>query len=548
MIAQAWIERLGLALVQFLWQGAVIAAVYAVLGRWASSRSAQVRYGLACATLIVLVLAPVITFVVSGAADSDSVGMVAGAPVPTAESIPRAGVGPDLSHTSQGNAMPWVVAAWFSGMMVCSLRLAGGCAIAVRMRSRLVGPAPGDWQQRFDALRMRLRVSRPVRLLVSGMVDVPTVTGWLRPVVLAPLGALTGLDPESVEALLAHELAHVRRHDYFVNVAQGIVEAVLFYHPAVWWISAQIRREREYCCDDVAVSVTGNALTYVRALADLELRRPAHAEPLLAANGGSVVDRMSRLLGRQSQRPGPLPGVGAGLVVLMAGALALLGQAASAPVFEVASVKTNSTGSTASDTAWSGEGGTLRFVNVTLRNCVQIAYQMKPSQIETPDWMDSLRYDITAKSAGSASDGQIREMLQTLLAERFGMTVHRESRSVSAYTLMVAKGGPKLKESERGARVWNDSRRGRLEAHGMAMADFVDKLAESLDRPVRDGTGLKSGYEIALNWTPAEAAGEGLGESIFAAVQDQLGLKLESDKASVDYLVVDRASKIPTGN
>jgi len=138
-------------------------------------------------------------------------------------------------------------------------------------------------------------VSRSVRLLATDRVDSPSVIGWLRPVILAPVGVLCGLAPEQVEALLAHELAHVRRHDYLVNVLQGIAESLLFYHPAVWWISNQIRAEREHCCDDLAVAASGDVLVYARALAELESMRPAHFKAALSANGGSLLRRIQRL-------------------------------------------------------------------------------------------------------------------------------------------------------------------------------------------------------------------------------------------------------------
>src|SRR5207249_2224703 len=129
-------------------------------------------------------------------------------------------------------------------------------------------------------LARRVQVPRPVRLLVSAIVQVPTVIGELRPIILMPIGALSGLPPDQVEGLLLHELAHIRRHDYLVNIFQSIVEALLFYHPGVWWISGHIRRERELCCDDLAVSVIGDVLTYARALAELESFRPAHANTI----------------------------------------------------------------------------------------------------------------------------------------------------------------------------------------------------------------------------------------------------------------------------
>ena len=131
----------------------------------------------------------------------------------------------------------------------------------------------------------------------------PTVIGWLRPVVLLPAATLTGLSTEQMEMILAHELAHIRRNDFFVNLMQAVVETLLFYHPAVWWISNRIRVEREHCCDDVAVSVSGNALVYARALTRLEELRVADAQAFVAANGGSLIGRIRRLAGARIESP-----------------------------------------------------------------------------------------------------------------------------------------------------------------------------------------------------------------------------------------------------
>ena len=546
---QPWVERLGWTLVHFLWQGALIAALYAVARRWVGqARSAQVRYLLACGALTAMVIAPIVTFSFSGSTDSGSANAIA-ATASVTSSLTKA-TPYSLPSPPIFDAMPWLVVTWLAGTMVFWVRLMGGWVIAARVRSMLVRPAPVEWQRTVDRLRQRVRIWRPVRLLVTALVPVPTVIGWLRPVVLMPFGALTDLPPELVEALLAHELAHIRRHDYLVNILQGVAEAMLFYHPAVWWISRQIRNERELCCDDDAVAIGGDTLTYVRALAELESCRPADFILVLGANGGSLQERIARLLGISCPVSNSLSGPLIGVVVLIGAACAVSGQPPAPRAFDVAAVRRDNSASTSSDTAWSAKAGTLNFVNVTLRNCVQLAYDVKPSQLETPDWMDSARYDITAKAAAPASDSEIRVMLQTLLAQRFGVSLHRETRLLSAYVLTVAKGGSKLKASEPAARIWNDSRRGRLDAHGMAMKDLVDKLAESLDRPVSDATGLKGGYEIALTWVPDDspAASDGTGGSIFTAVQEQLGLKLEPQKASVEMLVVDRAEKVPTEN
>jgi hypothetical protein len=160
-----------------------------------------------------------------------------------------------------------------------------------------------------------------VQLLESAAVEVPTVIGWLRPVVLLPAATLTGLSTEQMEMILAHELAHIRRNDFFVNLMQAVVETLLFYHPAVWWISHRIRVEREHCCDDVAVSVSGKPLVYARALTRLEELRVEDTQAFVAANGGSLIGRIRRLAGARIESPNAPSRFVAGaalLVVLLA--------------------------------------------------------------------------------------------------------------------------------------------------------------------------------------------------------------------------------------
>ncbi len=151
--------------------------------------------------------------------------------------------------------------------------------------------------------------------------DVPTVIGWLKPTVLLPMSALAGLSPLQVEAILAHELAHVRRHDYFVNLLQTLLETLLFYHPAVWWVSGQVRVERENCCDDLAVSLCGDPVVYASALADLEELRGPASRLVMAASGGVLLNRVRRLLTGPAQHAGRGPawlaGTSAALLVLV---------------------------------------------------------------------------------------------------------------------------------------------------------------------------------------------------------------------------------------
>jgi soluble lytic murein transglycosylase-like protein len=153
---------------------------------------------------------------------------------------------------------------------------------------------PASFQTVAARIARQLGVDRAVRVLSSIDVDVPVALGFLRPVVLLPAALALGLPTPAVEALLAHELAHVRRHDLVVNVVQSVVEALLFYHPAVWWVSSCLRAEREHCCDDAVVALTGDALGYARALVSLETTRTAALG--VAANGGSLMARITRMV------------------------------------------------------------------------------------------------------------------------------------------------------------------------------------------------------------------------------------------------------------
>ena len=296
--SQPWADRLGWTLLHFLWQGAAIALLYSLVRSMARARAPETRYVLACLSLAAMTLAPLATWLwISPAGASVPRTAVPGiAPGPLASAIPA------VIPSAWEEAIPWIVIAWFAGAAAFSIRLAGGWFSATRLRSLGACPAPPAWRQTIGRLSARMRVTRSVRLLVSTLVDTPTVVGWLRPVILTPAGLLAGLPSDQVEALLLHELAHIRRHDFLVNFLQGVAESVLFYHPAVWWISRQIRIEREHCCDDLAAAASGSVLTYARALAELETARPAHSQAVHAATGGSLAARIRRLI-----HPAPPP-------------------------------------------------------------------------------------------------------------------------------------------------------------------------------------------------------------------------------------------------
>jgi beta-lactamase regulating signal transducer with metallopeptidase domain/type II secretory pathway component GspD/PulD (secretin) len=197
-------------------------------------------------------------------------------------------------------ALPYIVAAWLLGVLTLSVWHLGGWAHLQRLKRRIVKEADAALIETLGALAAKLKVTRPVQLAESALVQIPAVVGWLRPVILLPAAAVTGLTTQQLEALLAHELAHIRRYDYLVNMLQTIVEILGFYHPAVWWISHKIRVERENCCDDLAVNVCGDKMRYARALAEMERIRSSQPEFALAANGGNLFTRICRLIGKGS--------------------------------------------------------------------------------------------------------------------------------------------------------------------------------------------------------------------------------------------------------
>lgn len=317
--------RLGLTLIHALWEllalGLLAWAGLALLRRQSSST----RYAFACAMLLGMVAAPLVTFM---ALQPDSTTMVASAEGITLQ------VGPSMEGSgllARTRAfVPWLAIFWSLGAAVMALRLGGGIwwlDHAYRSQAR---PASGPWQSRLDHVARRMGLRRQVHLLESRRVDSPLVIGWLRPVVLIPASALLSLSPEALEAVMAHELAHIRRQDYLVNLLQGLAEALLFFHPAAWWLSRQIRELREHCCDDAASALCGDPLILAQGLSALErLRRSLHTdpEPALGAAKGKLMSRITRLFQPQDVQVPSLRGLAALLIgIALAGVTTLAAQ------------------------------------------------------------------------------------------------------------------------------------------------------------------------------------------------------------------------------
>jgi bla regulator protein blaR1 len=311
------IRVLGWCLLHFVWQGAVLALVLCAL--LARLRSPQARYASAVCALIAMLIVPLVTFAIlkhsPESARPFSIGGFAGIGNGMEEmqlSVAASNEPPPFPFVAHAVSIDWLsyaVLAWFAGVYMFTLRTLGGWMLLMRLRRRHAEPIAGNLLRTCLSLQRRLGVSRTVRYVCSKIAESPAVFGSLRPIIVLPLAALAGLSPWQVEALIAHELAHIKRWDLLVNAFQIATETLLFYHPGVWWVNRVIRNEREHCCDDVAVAACGNAHEYARALAHLEESRSASVWAM-AANGGVLTSRIGRLLGvNRAARSMSIPGI-----------------------------------------------------------------------------------------------------------------------------------------------------------------------------------------------------------------------------------------------
>jgi beta-lactamase regulating signal transducer with metallopeptidase domain len=315
VIALAW------TLIHFVWQGALIGAATFVLLRLVRPNWASTRYAIGVTSLALMPAACIVTFMTlssSTAPDAGEPSVMHSPTLVTATQLPQykhdavafSTDSPEparpAAFTSRSAVLGGIVALWAIGVLALTTRLVGGWLLARRLTRTAVVAVPAAIDAAARRMAEHLHLRRAVQIVQSGAVTVPTLVGWVKPVVLVPAAALSGLSPDQLHAILAHELAHVRRHDYLINLLQSVVETLLFYHPATWWVSAQVRAEREHCCDDLAVAVCGDRLVYVSALAELTTIA-SHGTLALAATDGSLVSRVRRILGRPRSLHEPAP-------------------------------------------------------------------------------------------------------------------------------------------------------------------------------------------------------------------------------------------------
>ncbi len=306
-----------------VWLGLAAALLYWVITKLGALPTARARYRLGGLLLAALPLALLAIF--AGSYEQSAALVVEGnlaapALLPIAsEHVPAA----TAAAPAAAGVWPWwgnllVASCWLSGFVVLSARCLGSWALLRLWVERSTSPMSEQWQRRAARLVSRIGLSASVRFVVSAVGDVPFTLGWLRPVVVLPAAVLAGLAPAQIELLLLHELAHLRRADFVINMLQSLIEALLFFHPAVWWLSTQIRREREQACDELVLSGHAKRLDYAKALTQLEICRSTAPHPALGSNSGHLKQRIAAILAVADQRQGSKAWL---LVVLAAAAM-----------------------------------------------------------------------------------------------------------------------------------------------------------------------------------------------------------------------------------
>jgi uncharacterized protein (TIGR03435 family) len=484
------------------------------------------------------------------------------------------------------------------------------CARWRRVSAALREATPLVEGREVEALRRLERMAgarKPIDIVLSRASLEPGIFGIVRPVLIWPEGISKHLEDAHLEAILAHEVWHVRRRDNLAAALHMVVEALFWFHPLVWWLGARLVEERERACDEEVVEFGSERQVYAESI--LKVCEFCVGSPLECVSGVTGSDLKKRMVNIMTERIARKLDFGRKLLLSTAGVLALAlplvfgglnatraraqaqsGTAgASVPAYKSASIEPHKSVNSAPErfgVFFSPRGFTAQ--GATLQTVLGFAYGVQADLITgSPDWVSSERYDIavelpdaTVEEAPEDADGmgiqRFRLMLQAVLADRFQLKLHRQTKDLPIYELVVAEGGPKMKEA---APVYTNPNgvngpAGRLPAKGMMMmgpgeltgqgatlAPLVEQLSLQLGRTVLDKTGLTGNYDFSLRWAPGESktgmmklmgskpvpesasSSASSGLSLFTALQEQLGLKLEPQTAAVEVLVIDRVEK-----
>jgi bla regulator protein BlaR1 len=507
---------------------------------------------------------------------------------------------PSLIHLLPG----FLGAVWLCGFLVV---LSVWC-VRWRRVSAIVRKAAPLWEGRevlaMQRLERRAGLRKRTQILLSPASLEPGIFGIARPVLVWPEGISEHLEDVHLEAIVAHELSHVRRHDNLAAAIHMVVEAIFWFHPVVWWLGARLVQERERACDEDVLELGSDRQVYAESI--LKTCEFCVESPLACLSGVTGADLKQRILRIMTERHGRKLDFSKKLMLSVAGLLAVAtpvvigalnatrshaesqtSNTSQSYEYEVASIKPNKSGTNMVRLMYAPDG--LTATNGTLQMFINAAYGVDDNQISGgPSWLKSDHYDMEAKMDSATADAlhklsedqaklERQRMLQALLADRFKLTIHRETRELPILALVVAKDGPKFQEAKpgdtypngvkgpdghSGAGMMIGSREG-LTAQGILIANFAAHLSRVLGRKVVDKTGLTGRYDFTLKWAPDERqapmfkgteggqpgttggtpAPELPGPSIYTAVQEQLGLKLASEKGPVDILIIDHVEK-----
>jgi uncharacterized protein (TIGR03435 family) len=601
LLSPTW-QTLVLGLANHLWQSTLVAVFAALLTLTLRRNHARARYWLwLVASLKFLVPFSLLVSIGNLLPWPRAAAQTANASLyvsieeisqPFTRAVSRVPAAPTaMASTSIQALLPWIVALWCCGFLaVVLLWTTRLLRISAAMKSAILMQEGRE----VGALRRLERlggIRRPIPFLLSRASLEPGIFGIARPTLIWPEGISQHLQDSHLEAILAHEIWHVRRRDNLAAALHMLVEALFWFYPLVWWLGARLVEERERACDEEVVAFGSDRKVYAESI--LKVCEFCLGSPLPCLSGVTGADLKKRMAHIMNDHNSHNLGFARKLLLITAATLAIavpviIGQATPGraqsqaatsnlptPVFSSVSIKLSETTPDEHhklQMMFNLMDGRFMARGVTLQRLIQMAYRVQEAQIARgPDWINTAMFDVDAKldpSFVAAMHQQASEhkelgdqgALMTLLADRFKLALHNENRTLLAYDLVVASGGPKLQEIE-GIRTMHFGP-GELSSQGTPMDLFAAQLSERLGRPVVDKTGLKGSYEFNLHWTPErseqermKAAGEPVpevapadsnGPSLFTALGEQLGLKLEPHTEPVQVLVIDHAES-PTG-
>jgi bla regulator protein blaR1 len=508
-----------------------------------------------------------------------------------------------IASPGMTNLLPFLIAGvWFCGFVVVLIawlfrwrRISGALRESLPLREG----------REVEALRRQEQIAgieKPIEILLSREMLEPGIFGIRRPVLVWPEGISQHLENEHLEAILVHELWHVRRHDNLAGVLHMTVEAGFWFYPLVWWLGARLVEERECACDEAVVELGDRRQVYAESI--LKVCEFCVGSPLACVSGVTGADLKKRMVHIMSGKIARKLDFSRKLMLGLAGLTAiaapiLFGLATATPSraqsqaenagtavahFESFSIKPSQN----STQAYPGGGMRMMYSpsgfaasNVTLQSLIQEAYGVEASQIAGgPDWLNSAKFDVEGtfdpsqgiKFGPGPNHTKAAALLQAALAQNTNLVLHHETRNLPTYSLTVAENGAKLRPSQSAGSNFRGTAGGPAGAHsmirvqsavgqaaglsaqGVSTGDLAQLLSRRLGIPVIDKTGLQGRYDFDLHWTDgaspdvieSKTGPEGApvsDDALLAAVQEQLGLKLDPQQQPMDVLVIDHIEK-----